>query len=51
MKNKYVYIGKNLENSPMGMKIYFSAQDEEEVNRIPSKKVSPNLLKFSAFMR
>ena len=51
MKNKYVYIGKNFEISPMGMKINFCAQDEEEVNRIPSKKVSPNLLKFPVIMR
>ena len=38
MKNKYVYFGKNSENSPMGMKIHFCAQDEEEDEQDPELK-------------
>ena len=30
MKNKCLYFGKNSDNSLMGMKIHFRAQDEEE---------------------
>ena len=42
-EKKNVYFGKNSENSPKGMKIYFYAQDEEEVIRIPSQKVFPKI--------
>ena len=30
MKNKCLYFGKNLDNSLMGMKIHFRAQDNDE---------------------